>query len=89
MSSGDTYQLIFDSLEDAFMHFTEVQLATLEDYISTPRKSKSSINRQKAIAMHMVEECRRRKIAPPAPPTKSHLMLPRLRDLLKTPSTSP
>jgi hypothetical protein len=71
----------FQSIEHAFLFYTERQLATLERDSMNPNISKAQVARHHDVAMGMVEECRRRCIALPDPYTK-HLSLSRLRKLL-------
>jgi hypothetical protein len=72
----------FNSLEDAFLYFTECQLAMLEHYTSTKRTPKFQVTRQRSIAQAMIWDCRRRGINPPASPY-AYPRVPRLREILK------
>ena len=48
---------IFTKAEDAFIYYTECQLATVEFLEGLSRPSKSQVRRQKGIAEGMVRQC--------------------------------
>ena len=55
---GQTLQQAFARLKDRLMHFTECQLATVEDLYGRPRFPKGATRRHVKIAIKMVDECR-------------------------------
>lgn len=69
----------FSSLEEAFIHYTECQLATLEMYEMTKRASASRTSRQRDIAWGMAVECKRRGIQVP---DRKPCRAPRLKKML-------